>query len=128
VVHLSSVVGVFVLYMVPNVFFFFSSRRRHTRCYRDWSSDVCSSDLSAVFPWPPLFMTCERTVLSAMEKQRTRPLSKKPWTFARQIGRASCRERVYISVYGGAWTKKRRQEIDRASWVTTTARETVGTS
>src|SRR5208282_4957009 len=27
------------------VLFFFSSRRRHTRCYRDWSSDVCSSDL-----------------------------------------------------------------------------------
>src|SRR6266498_2912765 len=27
------------------VFFFFSSRRRHTRCGRDWSSDVCSSDL-----------------------------------------------------------------------------------
>src|SRR5690554_6242775 len=26
--------------------FFFSSRRRHTRCGRDWSSDVCSSDLS----------------------------------------------------------------------------------
>src|SRR5207245_7266784 len=25
--------------------FLFSSRRRHTRCYRDWSSDVCSSDL-----------------------------------------------------------------------------------
>src|SRR2546422_6946185 len=28
-------------------FFFFSSRRRHTRCSRDWSSDVCSSDLAA---------------------------------------------------------------------------------
>src|SRR6266498_5253070 len=28
-----------------HVFFFFSSRRRHTRCGRDWSSDVCSSDL-----------------------------------------------------------------------------------
>src|SRR6266403_4554251 len=28
-------------------FFFFSSRRRHTRSLRDWSSDVCSSDL-----WP----------------------------------------------------------------------------
>src|SRR5437867_12120104 len=28
-------------------FFFFSSRRRHTRSYGDWSSDVCSSDLSA---------------------------------------------------------------------------------
>src|ERR1035437_8375170 len=27
---------------------FFSSRRRHTRYWRDWSSDVCSSDL-----WPP---------------------------------------------------------------------------
>src|SRR5690349_5944153 len=29
-------------------FFFFSSRRRHTRSLRDWSSDVCSSDLGAV--------------------------------------------------------------------------------
>src|SRR5215217_9249112 len=29
-------------------FFFFSSRRRHTRYWRDWSSDVCSSDLSDV--------------------------------------------------------------------------------
>src|SRR3712207_7347735 len=28
-----------------NFFFFFSSRRRHTRYWRDWSSDVCSSDL-----------------------------------------------------------------------------------
>src|SRR5687768_17815477 len=28
--------------------FFFSSRRRHTRCSRDWSSDVCSSDLTEV--------------------------------------------------------------------------------
>src|SRR5699024_11277941 len=27
-------------------FFFFSSRRRHTRSKRDWSSDVCSSDLA----------------------------------------------------------------------------------
>src|SRR3989442_14049917 len=27
------------------IVFFFSSRRRHTRCGRDWSSDVCSSDL-----------------------------------------------------------------------------------
>src|SRR5690554_7337277 len=30
------------------LFFFFSSRRRHTRCGRDWSSDVCSSDLQLV--------------------------------------------------------------------------------
>src|SRR5699024_11424776 len=31
------------------ILFFFSSRRRHTRSKRDWSSDVCSSDLSFVF-------------------------------------------------------------------------------
>src|SRR5690606_23184575 len=30
------------------VFFFFSSRRRHTRFSRDWSSDVCSSDLGNI--------------------------------------------------------------------------------
>src|SRR5690625_6645788 len=30
------------------MFFFFSSRRRHTRWPRDWSSDVCSSDLMAI--------------------------------------------------------------------------------
>src|SRR3712207_9434740 len=29
------------------MFFFFSSRRRHTRYWRDWSSDVCSADLGA---------------------------------------------------------------------------------
>src|SRR2546422_4068767 len=37
--------------------FFFSSRRRHTRCSRDWSSDVCSSDLSDSLrgrPRPPV--------------------------------------------------------------------------
>src|SRR6266508_4769367 len=32
----------------PFFFFFFSSRRRHTRWPRDWSSDVCSSDLLEV--------------------------------------------------------------------------------
>src|SRR5207248_4935821 len=36
------------------VFFFFSSRRRHTRSYGDWSSDVCSSDLQGHFPGTPL--------------------------------------------------------------------------
>src|SRR2546422_3907350 len=34
-----------VLHSFVYHFFFFSSRRRHTRCSRDWSSDVCSSDL-----------------------------------------------------------------------------------
>src|SRR5690606_39992191 len=32
------------------LFFFFSSRRRHTRFSRDWSSDVCSSDLNVLIP------------------------------------------------------------------------------
>src|SRR6266542_5723890 len=36
--------------LLHRCFFFFSSRRRHTRCYRDWSSDVCSSDLSSRIP------------------------------------------------------------------------------
>src|SRR2546422_6546127 len=35
------------MWSVSIVVFFFSSRRRHTRCSRDWSSDVCSSDLGA---------------------------------------------------------------------------------
>src|SRR5579871_1213473 len=33
-------------------FFFFSSRRRHTRSLRDWSSDVCSSDLAGYYGHP----------------------------------------------------------------------------
>src|SRR3989449_6801898 len=35
-----------LIYLEFFFFFFFSSRRRHTRCSRDWSSDVCSSDLN----------------------------------------------------------------------------------
>src|SRR5207245_4290461 len=34
--------------------FFSSSRRRHTRCYRDWSSDVCSSDLAGILVGEPV--------------------------------------------------------------------------
>src|SRR2546426_5933041 len=33
---------------IDHLFFFFSSRRRHTRLQGDWSSDVCSSDLSGL--------------------------------------------------------------------------------
>src|SRR2546421_1596765 len=36
----------FWLWLFSVFFFFFSSRRRHTRSDRDWSSDVCSSDLA----------------------------------------------------------------------------------
>src|SRR5699024_2869352 len=46
-----------LLHMLSVIFFifFFSSRRRHTRSKRDWSSDVCSSDL-------PLYSTIMATV------------------------------------------------------------------
>src|SRR5256885_8245944 len=40
VLHLNQDVDIYIF------FFFFSSRRRHTRLQGDWSSDVCSSDLS----------------------------------------------------------------------------------
>src|SRR3989440_2925826 len=43
------------------LFFFFSSRRRHTRSDRDWSSDVCSSDLGWRGTRPPYF----RAILKA---------------------------------------------------------------
>src|SRR5437868_10852674 len=45
--------------------FFFSSRRRHTRSKRDWSSDVCSSDLVRRRP-------VERSRRDAKETQRSR--------------------------------------------------------
>src|SRR6266511_1007601 len=47
--HFVDIVLIFLfplLYLI-SVAFFFSSRRRHTRFSRDWSSDVCSSDLVA---------------------------------------------------------------------------------
>src|SRR5699024_7257523 len=64
------------------VYFFFSSRRRHTRSKRDWSSDVCSSDLflykNTIFAsCIPLFVPYNKKsrhifVLSA-QKRRPRP-------------------------------------------------------
>src|SRR5258707_8317695 len=38
------------MFLMARVLFFFSSRRRHTRYWRDWSSDVCSSDLMMFAP------------------------------------------------------------------------------
>src|SRR5258705_9582606 len=43
----------FLLSLLFDIYlFFFSSRRRHTRCLSDWSSDVCSSDLMIRRPRP----------------------------------------------------------------------------
>src|SRR5699024_11427093 len=44
--RLVRVISLFFLFFL---LFFFSSRRRHTRSKRDWSSDVCSSDLKINF-------------------------------------------------------------------------------
>src|SRR2546430_6472328 len=40
---------------IDSIFFFFSSRRRHTRFDCDWSSDVCSSDLRVIEFWISAF-------------------------------------------------------------------------
>src|SRR5947199_10590496 len=66
--------------------FFFSSRRRHTRCLSDWSSDVCSSDLllHVVDAADPRL----EQKLEAVERLLTE-------LHLEEIGRASCREREY---------------------------------
>src|SRR5687768_17920405 len=87
-------------------FFFFSSRRRHTRCSRDWSSDVCSSDLASdgriCSHLKPSACCCNIQALTEhapdQGAQRDRPDHHAEPPLARravrQIGRASCRERV----------------------------------
>src|SRR5687768_13484504 len=60
-------------------FFFFSSRRRHTRCSRDWSSDVCSSDLAAIDQNLPRtllrcdHLQCRRKIRGPRESRRCQP-------------------------------------------------------
>src|SRR5207245_8597979 len=93
--------------------FFFSSRRRHTRCYRDWSSDVCSSDLwnfwavarkksmrlLRLWVWLALLpgMTARETARAAAHstagQQPAAPASQMTSGMDIEIGRASCRER-----------------------------------
>src|SRR5207245_3895327 len=53
------------------VFFFFSSRRRHTRCYRDWSSDVCSSDLSEIFSQVHAVVKAGHLIVAIEHQRRT---------------------------------------------------------
>src|SRR5262245_64938381 len=50
-------------------FFFFSSRRRHTRCLSDWSSDVCSSDLTCLSRRRPATANCR----SLRSRRRRKP-------------------------------------------------------
>src|SRR3712207_9228914 len=90
--------------------YFFSSRRRHTRYWRDWSSDVCSSDLDTVRQLErPL-----RIGRIALRLRDDRLFGHERVCFVEhgrgggvvEIGRASCRERVEISVVGVSLKKK----------------------
>src|SRR5947207_10614341 len=93
--------------------FFFSSRRRHTRSLCDWSSDVCSSDLSfsggekvRLFTRPedieilPSAEVTANQVAAKIEQIAYLGDHIDYHVQAAKIGRASCRERVEISVVG----------------------------
>src|SRR2546430_17138876 len=90
------------------LFFFFSSRRRHTRFDCDWSSDVCSSDLLRRSPASKPASMCRSKYRSLTAGLRRRRL---PIFSSRQIGRASWRGRVEISGGGGSLKKKKKEKM-----------------
>src|SRR5204863_1192396 len=99
--------------------FFFSSQRRHTNSLRDWSSDVCSSDLRAqgdrsVRRRQRYLLGCAAAV-DVGDRDRV-PVRRREHLcrvlvqrLVGQIGRASCRERVEISVVAGVVKDKKVQ-------------------
>src|SRR5438477_3927916 len=93
------------------MFFFFSSRRRHTILTCDWSSDVCSSDLQIHFIFSdtlPAMQHIRAGKLRALCITGPEPFALLPELAPCQaaapglveIGRASCREREEIVVAG----------------------------
>src|SRR5947209_19892347 len=92
--------------------FFFSSRRRHTRYWRDWSSDVCSSDLTHLSnppQWLRRFFHHSSQVLAALNPGGNyveRVVLSPQEALQLEIGRASCRERVEIAVVSLSFKKK----------------------
>src|SRR5256885_8485955 len=105
------------------IFFFFSSRRRHTRLQGDWSSDVCSSDLPVLLSGDHARIARWRRVQALWRTWRTRPelldgagLTPEEWTIVErfkrgEIGRASWRERGEISVGAGSLKKKKKRKM-----------------
>src|SRR5207302_5579579 len=102
--------------------FFFSSRRRHTRFSRDWSSDVCSSDLVIIgLGAKPLiedfiagFFLLSQESLGIGDYVKiddiegyVEAIKFRTLIIRGQIGRASCRERVLRSVDEGEWKRKK---------------------
>src|SRR5256885_15540992 len=102
-------------------FFFFQSRRRHTRLQGDWSSAVCSSDLG--FGMPHCLSRAAVAQPEAMGHAESAAALKClldhdhkscRYGFAgSEIGRASCRERVEISVVAVSLKKKKRARAAR---------------
>src|SRR5204863_5802974 len=102
-----------------HLFFFFSSRRRHTRSLRDWSSDVCSSDLNIqaakrLTGGGPEAMALADRVSDAWIAFARTGSPNTPKLPAWKIGRASCRERVEILVVGVSINKKRDMATNKA--------------
>src|SRR5947209_17972508 len=97
--------------------FFFSSRGRHTRYWRDWSSDVCSSDLALALEHFRIEAAARRVLEHAVFDAVGRVACGEHGVVDQriQIGRASCRERVETSVIAVSWTTRRRGFMD--SWV-----------
>src|SRR5690606_40604926 len=91
--------------------FFFSSRRRHTRFSRDWSSDVCSSDLSRhVAQLEEALLELSGAAGELLCQPRlTCDLGQSLGIFE-EIGRASCRERVQFTEVTGSGKKKMHSE------------------
>src|SRR2546429_4335200 len=77
----------FELLLYLDIFFFFSSRRRHTRCSRDWSSDVCSSDLGLLEPLWQISRTLHRSGRCAEKLVQASGQSKE--SSAERLGRAT---------------------------------------
>src|SRR5207302_7697510 len=73
-------------------FFFFSSRRRHTRFSRDWSSDVCSSDLRRSARANQQFASARRLVLSRYCRNRSAKADGANRSEERRVGK-ECRYR-----------------------------------
>src|SRR5206468_6237236 len=92
-------------------FFFFSSRRRHTRSDRDWSSDVCSSDLPPQDRRPDRGRLRHRRARGGGAPGRVRGVAR----LRREIGRAAGRERGGVSGGAGAWKKKKTKGGGRSA-------------
>src|SRR5258707_14282303 len=93
------------------LFFFFSSRRRHTRYWRDWSSDVCSSDL--VLAAGPATRSAPCWAPPRARPSATGcPCSTRCAPNANKIGRGSCRGRGEILGVAGSLKKNKKKESD----------------